>query len=302
MAALRFDILTTFPGMFASDAPAALGFSIPSRARAAGLVEWHAHDVRAFTTDRHAKTDDRPFGGGPGMVMTCRPLWDAIQAVEAQDARRPLRVLLTPQGERLTQRRVEALAGLPRILLIAGHYEGIDDRLVKAVEPLELSLGDYVLSGGELAALVLMDAIIRLLPGAVGHEESTGQDSYSLARLPKPKRIRRTRATGRGQGGGDSGTIVEWPCEVPLLDCPHFTKPRVWDGRAVPEILLSGDHEAVDAWRLEQRILATEARRPDMIPDDLRRGLPALLEQLRSVYGRALNTEGTDIDPAGDRA
>lgn len=282
MAGMRFDILTTFPAMFAGDANGALGFSIPARARAAGLVEWHAHDVRAFTTDKHGKTDDRPYGGGPGMVMTCQPLWDAITAVEAMDERVATRVLLTPQGEPLTQRRVEELANSARVLLIAGHYEGIDERLIREAAPMELSLGDYVLSGGELAAMVLMDAVIRLLPGAVGHEESTGQDSYSVAALPKPKRVRRDRR----HGVEADDEPVDWPREVPLLDCPHYAKPREWKGWEVPAVLLSGDHEAVAAWRLEQRILVTEARRPDLIPEELRRALPVLLEQLRSVYGR----------------
>ncbi|MBS0188498.1 MAG: tRNA (guanosine(37)-N1)-methyltransferase TrmD, partial [Planctomycetes bacterium] len=149
--ALRFDILTTFPEMFGHESPAALGLSIPSRARAAGLVEWYATNIRDFAENKHAKTDDRPFGGGPGMVMMCQPVWDAVTAVEARDPRPATRILLTPQGVPLKQKTVEELATHPRLLLIAGHYEGLDERVVEQLNPLEISIGDYVLSGGELA-------------------------------------------------------------------------------------------------------------------------------------------------------
>lgn len=233
---LRFDILTTFPELFSTDAPAALGVSIPTRARQAGLVEWHATDIRAYTDNKHQKTDDRPFGGGPGMVMTCQPLWDAVQAVEAADPRPPRPILLTPQGRPLTQPLVEQLAAEPRLLLIAGHYEGIDERVIQKLDPLEISIGDYVLSGGELAALVLMDAIIRLLPGALGHEESASADSFSIG--PDGRR---------------------------LLDHPHYTRPRTWMGMDVPEILISGDHARVEQWRRDQALQRTRARRPDLL-------------------------------------
>jgi tRNA (guanine37-N1)-methyltransferase len=235
---MRIDVPTTFPEMFGEAPGSVLGTSIPARARKAGLVEWHASDVRKYATDKHQKTDDRPFGGGPGMVMLCQPLWDAVAAVEATDPRPATRILLTPQGKLFKQEIAEELATKPRLLLIAGHYEGIDERVVEALAPMELSLGDYVLSGGELAALVLMDAVIRLLPGALGHESSAAEDSFS-ATGPKGER---------------------------LLDCPHYTKPRVWMGREVPAVLLSGDHGAVDAWRLEQRLKRTQERRPDLLP------------------------------------
>src|SRR5215471_13420581 len=166
--------------MFGTDSPGALAVSIPARARKAGLVEWHATDIRAYTRDKHQKTDDRPFGGGPGMVMMCQPVWDAVHAVEAMDPRPATRVLMTPQGRRLTQALVEELVGKPRLLIIAGHYEGIDERVVHKLAPLEISIGDYVLSGGELAAMVLMDAVIRLIPGALGDEDSAGSDGFSL--------------------------------------------------------------------------------------------------------------------------
>jgi tRNA (guanine37-N1)-methyltransferase len=241
---LRFDILTTFPEMFAPECPAALGLSIPSRARKAGLVEWHACDIRSFTTSKHQKTDDRPFGGGPGMVMMCQPVWDAVQAVEAMDPRPATRILMTPQGRPLKQAVVEELARQERLLIIAGHYEGVDERVIQKLQPLEISIGDYVLSGGELAAMVLMDAVIRLLPGALGHEESAGSDSFSAV-LPGP-----------------CGEMVR------LLDCPHFTRPREWMGMPIPDVLVSGDHQEVAKWRLEQMLQRTRDRRPDLLRGD----------------------------------
>ncbi|MBX3357709.1 MAG: tRNA (guanosine(37)-N1)-methyltransferase TrmD [Phycisphaeraceae bacterium] len=244
MPPLRVDILTTFPEMFGSQPGGALASSIPARARAAGLVEWHATNIRDFAGNKHQKTDDRPFGGGPGMVMMCQPLWDAVLAVESADPRPATRILLTPQGRPLTQSIVEDLAARPRLLLIAGHYEGVDERVIARLAPMELSLGDYVLSGGELAAIVLLDAIIRLLPGALGHEESAAEDSFSdLPATPKS-----------GFPGGR------------LLDCAHFTKPREWMGMPVPDVLLSGDHGAIARWRLEQRLARTRERRPDLLP------------------------------------
>lgn len=250
---MRFDILTTFPEMFADAPGCALGFSIPARARSAGLVEWHATNIRDYTQSKHAKTDDRPFGGGPGMVMMCQPVWDAVQAVEAKDARPATRVLLTPQGRPLSQTLVEDLASKPRLLLIAGHYEGIDERVIRALSPLEISIGDYVLSGGELGAMVLMDAIIRLLPGVLGHEDSAVQDSFSIA----------TSYVGGSQTPRAERLIV--PPGTRLLDCPHFTQPREWMGMSVPDVLLSGDHGAIERWRLQQRLERTRARRPELL-------------------------------------
>jgi len=236
--------------MFADTPGAALSSSIPSRARTAGLVEWHATNIRDFAEGKHAKTDDRPFGGGPGMVMMCQPVWDAVHAVESRDPRPATRILLTPQGRVLTQQLVEELATKPRLLLIAGHYEGLDERVIQKLEPLELSLGDYVLSGGELAAMVLMDAVIRLLPGALGHEDSAAQDSFSL------------NQSGAAQAAGVTAASAAAPR---LLDCPHYTKPREWMGIPVPEVLLSGDHGAIERWRNEQRLARTRERRPDLL-------------------------------------
>lgn len=229
---MRIDVLTLFPEMF----PPVLGASITGRAQAAGLVEFNLVNIRDYTENKHSKVDDRPFGGGPGMVMMCQPVWDAVLAAEALDPRLATRILLTPQGRPLTQAIVAELAQRERLLLIAGHYEGIDERVIEELKPLELSIGDYVLGGGELPAMVIIDAIVRLLPGALGHEQSAEQDSFSP------------------MDGGQR-----------LLDCPQYTRPREWRGREVPDILLSGDHGEVDRWRMEQRRMRTAQRRPDLL-------------------------------------
>ena len=257
---VRIDVLTIFPEMFTPDAPGVLGVSIPARARKAGVVEWHATDVRAFAGNKHAKTDDRPFGGGPGMVMSCQPLWDAVQHVEALDPRPATRVLLTPQGRPLTQELVEELASKPRLLLIAGHYEGIDERVVERLAPLEVSIGDYVLSGGELGAVVLMDAVIRLLPGALGDEASAMEDSFGVNEVAPALLTPDGRKPPKGAPAR----------RLRLLDCPHYTRPREWMGMSAPDVLFSGDHAAVARWRMEQRLARTRARRPDLLPPELR--------------------------------
>jgi tRNA (guanine37-N1)-methyltransferase len=230
---VRIDVLTLFPGMFAP----ILGESIPGRAAAAGILELHAHDIRAWSQDKHRKVDDRPFGGGPGMVMMCQPLVDAVEAVEKMDTRAACRVLLTPQGERLAQPRVEWFARQPRLILIAGHYEGIDERAIEELAPLEVSVGDFVMSGGEIPAMALVDAVTRLLPGALGHEQSAAEDSFS-------------RRDDEGRS---------------LLDCPHYTRPREWRGREVPEVLLGGDHAAIERWRHGRMVERTRVRRPDLM-------------------------------------
>jgi tRNA (guanine37-N1)-methyltransferase len=234
VTSLRIDILTLFPEVFEP----VLGSSITGRARAAGLVEWHATNIRDFADNKHKKVDDRPFGGGPGMVMMCQPVWDCVQAVEARDSRKATRILLTPQGRPLTQPMVEDFATRERLLLIAGHYEGLDERVIEELAPVEVSIGDFVLSGGEIPALALIDAVVRLLPGALGHEDSAAEDSF----MPV------------GEGGQR------------LLDCPHYTRPREWRGKTAPEVLFSGDHGKVAKWRLEQKRDRTRERRPDLLP------------------------------------
>jgi tRNA (guanine37-N1)-methyltransferase len=236
---MRIDVLTIFPDLFTGF----LSTSIPANAIKEGALSCHVHDIRAHAANKHRKVDDRPFGGGPGMVMMCQPIFDAVKAAESQAVDSAgsdlpaVRVLLSPQGERLTQSRVEWLARQPRLLLLCGHYEGIDERVIEELSPLEISLGDYVLSGGELGAMVLIDAVARLQPGVLGHEDSAAEDSFS----------------------------VRSPEGAHLLDCPHYTRPREWNGREVPEVLLSGDHAEVARWRDEQRLARTRARRPDLL-------------------------------------
>lgn len=224
--ALRIDILSLFPEMFAP----VLGTSIPKRAAAKGLVEYHLTNIRDYATDAHLSVDDRPFGGGPGMVMICPVVFDAVDGVEKQDSRPARRIVLTPQGRVLDQALVQELAQEPRLLMIAGHYEGFDERIIEGLAPLEVSIGDYVLSGGELAAMVLIDAVVRTLPGVLGAETGAEDESF---------------ADG-------------------LLEYPQYTRPRSFRGMDVPEILLSGDHSKIAAWRLQQRRLMTEKKRPDL--------------------------------------
>ncbi len=252
----RYDIVTTFCELFAETPPAPLAVSIPGRARAAGLVEIHTTDIRRFTKDKHQKTDDRPFGGGPGMVMLPQPTWDALCAAEALDPRPATRIHLTPQGTPLTQPLVEDLAARERLIILCGHYEGVDERVIQRWKPLEISLGDFVISSGELAAVVLLDAVIRLQPGVLGHDDSAREDSFS----PVPTRDPIAREV-------DPRLLAELGIspDARLLDCPHYTRPRVWEGMEVPPILLSGDHQAVARWRLEQRIQRTRQRRPDLL-------------------------------------
>lgn len=240
---LRVDILTIFPDIFEPT----LSQSVTGRAREAGLIDWKAWDIRAFSRDKHQKVDDRPFGGGPGMVMQCQPVWDAAQAALAEDQRPARRLFLTPEGKPLTQPLIEELARQSRLLLLCGRYEGVDERVVEALEMERVSAGDFVVSGGEIPAMLLIDAVARLQPGALGCGDSAQEDSFSAA--------------------GD--LVAELPEGVAptarLLDCPHYTRPRTWMGREVPEVLLSGDHQAVARWRLEQRLARTRTLRPDLL-------------------------------------
>ena len=223
---LRFDILTLFPEMFAP----VLGTSIPKRAAEKGLVSYHLTNIRDFATDAHQSVDDKPFGGGPGMVMMAPVLTDAVEHAEKQDERPAVRILLTPQGRTFDQRLAEEFARADRLMLIAGHYEGFDQRIIDGLKPLEISIGDYVLSGGELAAMVVIDAVVRLLPGALGAEDGAADESF---------------ADG-------------------LLEHPQYTRPREFRGMGVPDVLLSGNHAAIAKWRLEQRKNVTRERRPDL--------------------------------------
>ncbi len=232
---MRFDVLTLFPDVIES----ACRHSIVGRAREAGLIEVATTDIRDFATDRHRSVDDKPFGGGPGMVMTPAPVFDAIESATAKHPSAPLRILLTPQGERFDQAMAERLAARERLMLIAGHYEGFDERIRTTVD-LELSIGDVVLSGGELPALVVIDAITRLQPGALGAEEGADHESFQ----PLDEDGRR------------------------LLEYPQYTRPRDFRGMTVPDVLISGHHENVRRWRIEQARKRTQSRRPDLLAGD----------------------------------
>lgn len=247
----RYDVVTLFPEMFA----AITASGITRRAQERGLYEIAFHNPRDFATDAHRTVDDRPYGGGPGMVMMAEPLEDAIRQAEAAQQRivghdGPV-VYLSPQGRRLDHEKVVALAGQPSLILLCGRYEGIDQRLIDRCVDEELSLGDFVLSGGELPAMVLLDAMIRHLPGALNDADSAREDSF-----------------------------VEG-----LLDCPHYTRPEWYGDERVPEVLLSGNHAAIRRWRLKQAIGRTWVRRPDLIEARrLSKEEATLLEEYRKEY------------------
>jgi tRNA (guanine37-N1)-methyltransferase len=232
---MRIDVLTLFPEMFTG----VLTASILKRAQEKKLVSYHLHQLRDYTTDPHKKVDDRPFGGGPGMVIMCQPVIDAVAAIEKQDESPATRILLAPTGQKLTQPLAEEISRLPRILLIAGHYEGFDERIHEILQPREISIGDYVLSGGELPAMVLLDSVVRLIPGVLGDNLSHHGESFGTA--------------DPAINGG--------------LEYPHYTRPRDYQGRQVPDVLVSGNHPAVDRWRKEQAQQRTAARRPDLMPE-----------------------------------
>lgn len=224
---MHVDVLTLFPEIFESF----LATSIVGRAVRSGIASFSCRSFRDYSLDKHRSVDDRPYGGGPGMVLMCEPVFSAVGEVEKSRSGRPVRILLTPQGERLTQSIVAELVEQPWLLLICGHYEGFDERIRTGLDAREISIGDYVLSGGEAAAIVLIDAMTRLLPGAVGDEASVKDDSFS------------------------SG----------LLEYPQYTRPRDFRGMLVPEVLLSGDHEKIKQWRAQQALERTSKRRPDLL-------------------------------------
>ena len=224
--ALRIDILTLFPEMF----DGFLSTSIPKRAAEKGLVEYRFTNIRDFATDVHKSVDDKPFGGGPGMVMMCETVYAAVEHAEKQDPRPAQRILLTPAGRLFDQKMAQEFAAQDRLLFISGRYEGFDERIAEGLQVHEVSIGDYVLSGGELAAMVIIDAIVRLLPGALGAETGAEDETF---------------ADG-------------------LLEYPQYTRPREFRGMSVPDILLSGNHAVIAKWRQAQRQQRTQDRRPDL--------------------------------------
>ncbi|MDG6773553.1 tRNA (guanosine(37)-N1)-methyltransferase TrmD [Thiomicrorhabdus sp. ZW0627] len=224
---MRFDVITLFPEMF----QALTESGVSRRALQSGLYDLKTWNPRQFTTDKHKTVDDRPYGGGPGMVMMYQPLKDTISAIKAESPGKPHVVYLSPQGQPLTQDKVAQLLHYDQVTLLCGRYEGVDERLLISEVDEEISIGDFVVSGGELPAMMLMDAIIRLIPGALGHNQSAEQDSFSDG----------------------------------LLDCPHYTRPEVVDEMTVPSVLLEGNHAKIDAWRQEQKLERTKKRRPDLL-------------------------------------
>ncbi len=224
-----FGVVSLFPQMFS----VARDFGVLGRAIERGSIALETVNPRDFAHDRHRTVDDRPYGGGPGMLMKVAPLKEALATARQKAPSQPKVVYLSPQGRRLDQTLVKELASEPALVLLAGRYEGVDERLIEAEVDMEVSIGDYVLSGGELPALVLIDAVSRWLPGVLGHEASANEDSF---------------ATG-------------------LLDSPHYTRPEVYDDCAVPAVLLSGDHARIREWRLKQALGRTWQRRPDLLKD-----------------------------------
>jgi tRNA (guanine37-N1)-methyltransferase len=244
---MRIDVITLFPEMLT----AVRDVGISGRAVKHGLVTIEAWNPRHYTHDRHRTVDDRPYGGGPGMVLKFEPLQAALNAAQnAAGSTGPV-MAMSPQGRRLDQAWLQELAALPHLILVAGRYEGIDERFMDTAVDTECSLGDYVLSGGELAAMVVIDAVIRLLPGALGDTESANQDSFMDG----------------------------------LLDCPHYTRPEQIDDLTVPPVLLSGDHAAIQRWRLQQALGRTWLRRPDLLAErNLNAEQQALLAEFIQDY------------------
>lgn len=254
---MRFDVVTLFPELvrIVSD------LGVTGRALGRGIAELHLWNPRDFTQDLHRTVDDRPYGGGPGMVMKVEPLRDAIRA--ARDQAPESRVAyLSPQGRLLDQPAMRAIAGAPGWILVAGRYEGVDERLIERYVDEEWSIGDYVLSGGELAAMVVMDAVIRLLPGTLGHAQSAEQDSHMDG----------------------------------LLDHPQYTRPEQVDGMGVPGVLLSGDHAAIRRWRLRQALLRTWRRRPELLKGRSLTGEErVLLDAIIETHADPLDRQGAGL-------
>ena len=225
---MRVDIITLFPQMFG----ALTDYGITRRAVESGILELHSWNPRDYTEDKHRTVDDRPYGGGPGMVMMAEPVSRAIQQARAAQANANV-IYLSPQGKQLNHEAVKHLSKRDGLILLAGRYEGIDERVIESEVDEEWSIGDYVISGGELAAMVLIDTVVRQLPGALGDQDSAAEDSF-----------------------------VEG-----LLDTPHYTRPEVWNDIAVPDVLLSGDHAAIRRWRLKQALGRTWLRRPELLID-----------------------------------
>jgi tRNA (guanine37-N1)-methyltransferase len=252
---MKFEIVTIFPDFFRGP----LDYGIVRRAREASFIEILIHDLRAFTADRHKTVDDRPFGGGEGMVLKPEPLFECVESLQLSPRERRVAgevketvVLLSPQGRMFTQTVAEEMAALERIVLICGRYEGVDERVAECLADQEISIGDYVLSGGELGAAVMIDTITRLVPGTLGNAASARQESFSGASLTDS---RKPRVDGPDSTCGSGG----------LLDYPHYTRPAEFRGMAVPEVLIGGNHEQIRKWRRGKALEKTLRNRPDLL-------------------------------------
>ena len=272
---MRFDLVTIFPDFFKGP----LDYGIVRRARESGLIEIVIHDLRAFTKDKHRTVDDRPFGGGEGMVLKPEPIFDCLEAagVSAREERicgrtKESVVILSPQGQMFTQSVAAELSQLERIVLICGRYEGVDERVTDYLADREISVGDYVLSGGELPAAILVDAVTRLIPGAVGNEASTKTESFGAGevrmKLPMDAEGKRIPDSTISAGG--------------LLDYPHYTRPAEFRGMKVPDFLVNGNHEEIRRWRRRKALEKTLRNRPDLLEKaDLSREDRTYVEELR---------------------
>jgi tRNA (guanine37-N1)-methyltransferase len=258
---MQIHIITIFPDFFGGP----LDFGIVRRAREAGLVKIEIHDLRAFTRDRHRTVDDRPFGGGEGMVLKPEPIFECVESLkfaprEERAVNKQSVILLSAQGKRFDQKLASELAELERLVLICGRYEGVDERVGTHLADREISIGDYVMSGGELGAAVIVDTVTRLIPGAVGNEASTRQESFVAGAEPggaalSDKNVRTTQADSTCGSGG-------------LLDYPHYTRPADFRGMKVPEVLLNGNHEQIRNWRRRSALEKTQTNRPDLLDED----------------------------------
>jgi tRNA (guanine37-N1)-methyltransferase len=256
---MKFEIVTIFPDFFRGP----LDYGIVRRAREAGLIEVALHDLRAFTRDRHRTVDDRPFGGGEGMVLKPEPLFECVESLKvgdlesrrAEGARQTV-VLLSPQGRMFTQAVAQELAGLEQIVLVCGRYEGVDERVAEALVDREISVGDYVLSGGELGAAVIIDTVTRLLPGALGNEASARQESFTAASVTREAAAQEAEIPDSTCGSGG------------LLDYPHYTRPAEFRGMPVPEVLMGGNHEQIRKWRRKKALEKTLRNRPDLLKSE----------------------------------
>lgn len=248
----RFDVITIFPDFFHS--PHSVG--VVGRALKAEIAQFHTHDLRQWTHDRHRTVDDRPFGGGEGMVMKPEPIFAAVESLgiapkAERDLQRQSVILLSPQGERFTQSVAHQLASLEQVVLICGRYEGVDERVADLLCDRELSIGDYVISGGELGAAIIVDSVVRLLPGVLGNADSARFESFGHDDSSLPLTDLEAPRSVHGSGG--------------LLDYPHYTRPVSFRGATVPDVLTGGDHAAIRRWRRQQTLRKTERHRPDLI-------------------------------------